>query len=102
MTATQEVFDSPELMGIIAAGLPMKDICHLRAVNRAAERNTWHIFKAYFREKWFEFTESGLSRLRDISEHKRLASELISIKFLHKDFNFSDRCAPLNPRVFRE
>ncbi|GAB7339955.1 hypothetical protein MBLNU457_6472t1 [Dothideomycetes sp. NU457] len=101
MTATQQVFDSPELMDLIAAGLPTKDICHLRAVNRAAERNTWHLFKTAFREKWFEFTKPGLKRLWDISKHERLASELTGIKFLHQDFNFDDRGKLVVPTEFR-
>jgi len=76
MAAAQKVFHLPELMGIISKSLSKKDICRLRAVNRDAERNTWHIFRTYFRAKAFAFTTPGLKRLWENSHNARSACEI--------------------------
>jgi len=102
MAAAQKVFHSPELMGIISESLLKRDVCRFRSVNRIMEKSTWHIFKSYFKKKTFPFTEAGLTRLLAISRDERFASEMASIKFVHKNHSFEHIDRPFVPRAFSE
>ncbi|KAE9964588.1 hypothetical protein BLS_008210 [Venturia inaequalis] len=67
----------PELIERVAAFLPRKDLCNLRLVNRKVNCATVHLFvRENFRQFDIDFTQEGLQKLVDISQHYDLSGEV--------------------------
>lgn len=67
----------PELIERVATFLPRKDFCNLRLVNRKINCATVHLFvRENFRKFDIDFTQEGLQKLADISQHYDLTGEV--------------------------